>query len=124
MSDPSFDTLFSFLRQPSLIPGPIRLLLHTAASSLVVLGTTSKSPAACLRSPQKKRDIKRLFFFFFLSRRVLSTRVSLNPPCLSVCKRSGGGGTPFGSLCVRAGEEAKAHLVFPAETAPRLKLSH
>lgn len=73
--------------------------------------------------PLKRRGTSKGFFFFF-SRRVLSTRVSLNPPCLSVCKRSGGGGTPFGSLCVRAGEEAKALLVFPAETAPRLKLSH
>lgn len=54
--------LFSFLHQPSLILGLIRLLLHTAASSLVVLGTTSKSLAAFLWSPlkKKKRDIKRL----------------------------------------------------------------
>lgn len=125
MSDPSFDTLFSFLRQPSLIPGPIRLLLHTAASSLVVLGTTSKSPAACLRSPQKKRDIKRLFFFFFfLSQGSVDTSISepslsfglqverrrWNPLWLFVCKSRSGGEGPF--------------RFFPAETAPRLKLSH
>lgn len=37
------------------------LLVHTAASLLVVLGTTSKRPPICLQSPQQKnRNIKRL----------------------------------------------------------------
>lgn len=53
--------------------------------------------------PSKEEGHQKAFFSFFFSRRVLSTRVSLNPPCLSVCKWSGGGGggggTPL-ALCV------------------------
>lgn len=78
--------------------------------------------------PLKRRGTsKGFFFFFFFSQGSVDT--SISEPSLSFglqveWRRRRRRWNPFGSLCVRAGGKAKALLVFPAETAPRLKLSH